>query len=549
MSINVSSRPSDGSPNSARWMWAGVLTVCSDILATVAQFMPMKSVFILAAGEVPGFFPAFLVSAGPIGAALALVAMAAICALVAKVTQDVGGQLAQPSHRVSAADSRGSITPFFRLIGTLTVRQVSSAFLFFVLVLGSAFVSALYTCFILAWVGISAGILAILVHRSERKPPFPNGLVQLEQSFRPWISGSSLWVVVGGAILTLLISPPFLGLTGILLGAVFLRRVQEVTPDLIPVLSTLLRGNPVDGNSEPPVAQPLKAPYDFLGTDVGSRLLSESLSAMGCETFSWEVCGQPNNTQMTILARVRAEGSYRLIRLFSLDATTQRDHELLLRTEFAKYLVTSVQSVRPATVAGLPALLLNLQSSAHPLPGELTSAKVAGSFQREWEFSCANSRELQERLSSLPVPDPAEFLLPELRSASRIKGPHVQHIKRLIARFSSLREVYFEGPRVISLGGPLRATHLLSFRDGHLEVLDYSRWASRIIGTDWGRSQGFDESPGAPGSSEREGTVSVTALQVGHHVWALGKALRTRAVSHASRLSAELLAALPNEEN
>lgn len=287
-----------------------------------------------------------------------------------------------------------------------------------------------------------------------------------------------------GAIIALLVSPPALGLTGILLGAVFLRRVQQSIPDVVPLVMPLAWAgrNPEDARHVPDL---LRAPYDFIGTPTGERLLARSLSEIRCETSSWQVCGEPDGSQMSIVVRDKTTGRRRPVRLFSAHELNQRERELDLRTGYATHIPSAVIAVEKENVAGLPALVIDFPEGQSPIPETTFHARDVARYQLDWELECSQSDDLQGRLTGFEIPDPKEFLLPLLLTASRIKGPHTANVRTLILRFDSLRDRYLDGPRVLSVGSSISQANLLALEGGGVEVIDYSRWAVRLLGTEW----------------------------------------------------------------
>ena len=479
-------------PSRLAWWSAGILTMAADIAGTLAQFLPMKSVFILAADEIPDFFPQFLIDAGPILTGLALVAIAAVMAVVSKVTKNLALSMAEPSQpfprsstpsasEAHAENSFGSKT-------IITVKELSSLILLAVLLVVSAAVSPTFVLLVGLWIGGSAAVLAVRVHRGARKPPYPNGRVEFNMLFKKWMNDSAIWAVVGAAIATLVVAFPPMGLTGILLGAVLLRRAQQAVPDVVPWLMSQVA--PVDKSTAiyPDLSRPILSPYDFLATKPGARLLRNSLKALNYDPDSWEVCAQPNNIQMTIACKSLETHTTDLIRLFSPNSERAREHEWALRHDFRDFLPSHVESMSLESIAEMPAIVLKFPQENQPLLDEKVTPQEAMDWQLDWEVRCATSELAQQLLADYEVPDPRDFLYPLLHTASRINGPHKDSVQSLLNQFDQLRKLYLEGPKVLSAGGTITGPNLLRLDSGQLEIVNLTGWRVELLGSEWGDS-------------------------------------------------------------
>ena len=468
---------------------SALLLVVADIAATLAQFLPMKSVFILAAGEVPSFFPRFLIDAGPILAALSLVAGAGISATVASFVRRRSSALAGLSVTISDDGVDLGVLGGKPSSPGKSVRQLSSVVLVGVLFTAALVVSWIFALLVALWVVASGVVLAVIVHRGARKLPYPSGFAQFEREFRTWMNQSSLWSAVGAAIITLLLHTPALGLTGILLGAVVLRRFQQITPDVVPLFFSLVTRNKSDGEGTGIRTLPFRSPYDSIGSPVGKRLFETALRDNGLETYSWQVCGRPDRSHMAVLAREKETAQWRMLKLFASGGKRRLDRERQIREEWGKYLPSHVHSLRETRIAGLPTLEMTFSADNNPKPNTAVDRSAAFRMQLEWESTCLTSPEIQETLRLLPCPDPQDFLHPVLVIASRIRGPHTSDVNAVVEQFSVLRDDYLSGPRVLSTGKPDSTSNLLQLGGGLTEVVDWSEWSVSMFGATWTSSQ------------------------------------------------------------
>lgn len=485
-------KPTHQPPTRGKWFAAGILTMIADITGTLAQFMPMKAVFILAIDDIPSFFPRVLVNAGPMWTGLALVVAAAILAVISKFSQELALTRSAPTETLpTAKNSRAQSEPSRGPMALLTVKEFAAFVLVFVLFIGSAVVSLTYALSITAWIVGSAVVLGIKIHRGSRKPPYPNGRVEFVAGFRQWMLDSALWSAVGGAILTLVIAFPPLGLTGILLGAVLLRRMQQVVPDMVTPLINHFVGSRSDeqGQSEP--GNLAQEPYAFLGTKTGTRLLVASLLEHNLEPTSWRVIGRADRAQMSLSATDKATGLPVILRVFAQDHERSLDHEYALRSHLDEPQLFHHSSMERAFVAGLPSLIIKYGSEATPAFDSPIDGKSAMRWQVEWEVACARSQALQKDLSEYVVDDPATFLLPELTIAEKINGPHQGPVRDVLSRFDQIRARYEDGPRVIHFWGPTSGTKLVRLSGDTFEPLNARRWAVGILGDQWSDSGEF----------------------------------------------------------
>ena len=69
--------------HSPQWFVVVALIVAGDLAGMLATFMPMKVVLILASGDVPGFFPDFLIDGRAVFASLVLLLVAGLFGVMA----------------------------------------------------------------------------------------------------------------------------------------------------------------------------------------------------------------------------------------------------------------------------------------------------------------------------------------------------------------------------------------------------------------------------------------------------------------------------------
>ena len=499
----VNMNPTSDTLTRSRWNIASVFAVVSDISGTLAQFMPMKSIFILAANELPSFFPRFLIELGTTITALVLIGVAAIFAVISTVTKKVADRLVErnaslPTKREQKRRN-GHRPP-------LTFAEYESEILAVILLIGAAVVSHTFAGVVLAWLVVVGVFLGLQIKRRPRRPPYHTAPLEFKDEFKKLVNKSALWVTVGAALITLLIDFPASGVTGILLGAVLLQRFQKAVGELG---LRLMRDKPLPTpylrrDYDSPTAMvsdvPLQAPLDFLATPTGKTLLGQSLRQLDMDPVRWQVVGQPNRNQASLSSERSIGGESFILRLFATDRLELRDRELEFRQLDAHLLPTKSLSAKGHTIAGLPGIIIRLPHDNPPEHDRTVSGNDAIEWQLHWETRCletADQRKMAKHQNTLakkkPIPDPKVFLLPHLNVLAQVNGPHQKAAKQTLRIFDLLRKRFLTGPTIYSLGGPINPLNLLPLNDGSLEPLDLSNLELSLPGVAWRESPHFEK--------------------------------------------------------
>lgn len=475
----------------------------SDISGTLAQFMPMKSIFILAANELPSFFPRFLIELGTTITALVLIGVAAIFAVISAVTKKVADRLVERNASLPMAGDkkkkRSNKPP-------LTFAEYESEILAVILLIGAAVVSQTFAGVVFAWLVLSGVFLGVQIKRRPRRPPYHTAPLEFKDEFKKLVNRSALWVTVAAALITLLIDFPESGVTGILLGAVLLQRFQKAVGELglrlmrdKPQPSPYLRRDYV---SAPAVVSdvPLQAPLDFLATPTGKSLLGQSLRQLDMDPIRWQVVGHPNRNQVSLVSERSIGGETFILRLFATDRVELRDRELEFRRLDADILPTRSISTTGHTLAGLPGIIIRLPQATPPDHDRTVTGNDAIEWQLHWETRCletADQRKMAKHQNTLgkkkPIPDPKQFLLPHLNVLAQVNGPHQKAAKQTLRIFDLLRKRFLTGPTIYSIGGPIGPLNLLPLRNGSLELLDLSNLELSLPGVAWSESPHFEK--------------------------------------------------------
>lgn len=487
--------------SASRWWVATFFSIVSDISNTIAQFMPMKAIFILALDDLPSFFPRFLIELGVTWSAFILVGVAAVFGVVAAVTKRIVVSMAGPGDthpRTANGEKKNREKP------PLTFHEFTSQMLAVILIIGGSLVSIAFTASVVLWLILTGTVLAVQIKRRPRRPPYHTAPLEFQAEFKKFITRSNLWSTVAAALLTLLVAYPELGITGILIGAILLRRLQTAVGELGLRLirdkkPKVLYSRGLQLDETPSTSLPLSAPLDFIATPSGKRLLVESLRHLDLDDTRWRVVGQPDRNQVSIIAERSIGGDTMLLRIFATDKTALRDLEFDLRSQTGDYSPFLSSQAHSTVIAGLPGIVVRFPRGAAPQPQTPVTALEAIEWQILWETRCLTTRDRRklglhlEALQAVsPVPDPEKFLLPHLRVIAAINGPHQKAAWQLIRVMPQLRERFLSGPDIYSTGGPLSPVNLLRLASGGIEPLNFSTARVAKPGDSWSESPHFE---------------------------------------------------------
>lgn len=538
------------------WALPIALLVSAELAGTLATFMPMKSVFILAADSIPNFFPGWLRATGTVGTALLLVVLAAGLGAVA-TTATKTLQRYDRVKRPKGLPPRANWVPSDRRwIGPLRVTRDQAAKLLLVMVLlvSVTVVSPLFSALTVLWVGFSWVVLAYRIHTRPRRAPYATGQAEFTAVFRGWVGNSSLWCSVGGAVITLLVAPPALGLTGILLGAIFLQKAQRATAELAPVFTPPARfaTKPASGGLPTELQEAMPAPFDFLSTPVGQRDLTSSFRQYGLKDVDWRVIGVPSGTCVSLMVGPRPDGTSVLLRLFSALHADLLDHEVELR-ELEKdsgRLGLPATGMTKVTFAGLHGLWFEL-GELGPEWDRPVSVDEAVTWQVRWEAEVYSDEALRSLLDNAPSANDLSLLAPLLSRSLTLRGPHQEALSKLKSRLGTLSDILSRNRTSLCLGFAARPADFIRLPQDVLAPLNVSAWRVEALGAAWSNPaqyrNAFDQTAAAMENPlAHEGVVAF----VKSHTLRLLRQLRGRQLPQASSSASILLTVLdePDEK-
>ena len=290
---------------------------------TVAQFLPIKSVYIVATGRVPQFFPPSLISQGPIVAALFLIAVAGLTLLLAKISQ----KLVPVFDRVVVSPAAHPFQPLpgGGLIFSHPVNRSFRVELALIILFGVIVTAASWAFFIGNFLYVVVLLTLAFLQSSGRawKGKFPTKADSVLEKLSDLIRGGSTWSTVLLAFVSAVILPSPFGVTGILVAVVFGRRLQlaisTVVSHLVKVPASernafsgrgkfLLRA---DASTSRAVS-----PFELLSREDGEKLLQERLQDLGLEYASFRVVGQASTPEVIFLSGFGDDNPQKIVKIF-----------------------------------------------------------------------------------------------------------------------------------------------------------------------------------------------------------------------------------------
>ena len=526
------------------------LGVFADLSGTLATFMPMKSVFILGAGDVPGFFPDVLITAGPAAVAMLLVGGAGILAYSS-------GVASRTLKNADSPASTGEENPFALFAKNQMAptdsgrreRQIDLALLLVIAVVASL-ASWVFLVFTLLWLAGVILVIAIRLRNTPRQAPFVSGADALAHHAVRFITSSALWSTVMIAIASLLVFEPPLGLTGILLAAVFGRRFQQiaarqishapksVTPQTNGVLSPLGFVTNAGGSSS------VSNPYDYLTTAVGMRVLRATLRDWGINGDDFRVVGQPRRESLSIVAGLSSNNPPLLLRIFGADHHERRDEELTLRTNPYPLDLFKTKHAEPAVIAGFPAIRILLKE-IELVPDLMQTPHIAEVITWQTHIEVLSQQQVQASDSKEYVPSLAVFLdtiEDQLNAAIRIPGPEQRPLSTVVKELPQIKlQLQHLRPGLVP-ERPLGPADFYVGKTGNLRFLGETGWRVGNPGQAWGRPDHYAKAWAS--QFENNGPASGdSSLAITHaHLRRLHNALSGRSLSQAASHANDLLA-------
>lgn len=485
--------------NTTQWWWCVAIGAMADVSAMLATFLPMKSIYMLAANSVPGFFPRFLVDGGPTFAAVALVLAAGVLAAVARALNWIIESLDARDPDKGTPSSRSTAERKELLAEARRERHADvSILLIGVVTIVVLIMSVPYWLITMAFIGFSALTIGWRVSRRPPRAPYTSGADELAFDLKKWLSQSSLWSMAGTALATLLLAPPTLGITAILIAAIFGRRlvaaVGELTPILLRRTSTRLRsevGNSRWGVRNRGTAQAVTSPVRFFTTEPGARLLRRSLENLGSTPSQFALIGQGLTSPLSAAVSDN-QSQHFILRVFNSDQTDTRDSELTRHHLLAEAEITPAMDARGTVFVGFPTIQLRVPDDFAGIdPHTVATAQQIAQFQVGHERTFAQPQHPGAESKALLATWYRE-VEEKLEKCQMIPGPHRESAGALREMIPALNDWLQENLRPTLV--PERSLNPQDFAlgtDGSVLFLGGANWIRGHQGDAWSHPDVF----------------------------------------------------------
>jgi hypothetical protein len=533
--------------HSTQWFVVVALTVAGDLAGMLATFMPMKVVLILASGDVPGFFPDFLIDGGAVFASLVLLLVAGLFGVMAWLTGVVIARMDRGPVQWAGNSGQLSDWKSESFQGAKKTRTFESSIIVTLPVIAVLLlVSPPYLGFSAVWLVLSAIGVVLFVRRSSKQAPFFSGVDQFSHALAKWLRTSALGSMVGLALITLLVSPPALGSTAILIAAIFGRRLIIAVAELVPQATVALthralattgasRAQTVLGSlvTNQPTAGVVRWPIEFFSSALGARRLGEHLEAAGFGRWDFAVVGAPSGPSLSLIAGPDSSSRQLLIRVFGTQHEEARDRELLRRQHSGQSGLFPDLTPQRGVVAGFPAIEVELDS-----PEVLANLDTPVSSEEAIVF------QLERELASVLAFSGDGFLGPtgfieaefieRLTRAARIPGPHAADCAGLTTRIGEALEHVHVLPPALVPSKPLGPNDFYKSQTETLCYLGGHTWSVGRMGYSWGPGSRYAKhlktiinNRAADGTTKgaMAGVINIDALMLNAELHALHRAL------------------------
>lgn len=525
--------------HSPQWPVAVGITVAGDLAGMIATFMPMKAILILASDDVPAFFPSFLVEGGPFISSMVLLLIAGLFGGVASLAGVVTTRMDRGPVQWAGSTNQLADWKSDSVQRALKARTFQSSIVVTLPVMAVlVLVSPQYLGFAAVWVAASSFGVLVMAGRPGQKAKFFSGADHFADILSRWLSATALGSMVGLALITLLVAPPVLGSTAILIATIFGRRLISAVADLVPqatVALTTQSSKWVQSITRSlvknqPTAAVVRWPIEYFASPVGFRRLGKHLEAAGFAREDFAVLGSPIGPSLSLLAGVKTTESpdarQLLIRVFGFEHAEARDRELLRRKNSRESSLFPDLVPQGGLVAGFPAIEVELDSPEVLADlSTLVTRPQAVAFQIEHEVASVLAFTGDE------VTESAGFIELEFREllerTGRIPGAHASACLALSEKIGEALEHVKKLPPALVPSATLTPSHFYNSRTSCLCYLGGHTWSVGRMGDQWGPTTWYEEPLNTvTATQDLEGIINVPVVMLNAELHALHRALQ-----------------------
>jgi hypothetical protein len=472
---------------SGQWVIATVLKVAGEFFVIAATFTPMKAILILASDDVPEFFPQPLVEGGPTLASTALIATAIVASvlntLVKRTIQMLDGLAINPKEL-----GRLRRKHYFLWEALAERNMFSGATVVFLSGLVMVLISPLFFVLSMLWIVLVSAAVSVSL-KEKLIGPYTSRREQLLHEIGKSLSSTSLWSMVGVALVVLLVMTPTLGTTGILLAVIVGRKLLVGVKTIIPFL--VIPSVFGDKQAEKAGKQP---PRTLFSPSVANRKPSEFISsAYGQEVVRgyFDQCGalpgfrvlrNAPNGPLSICANLPNQ-SQALVRLFPLGEALLRDMELAQRRNHGDETIFAGSSSRPISLAAFPGIHLTLDSDAECVDFDSSvTLEEAATFQ----LGIENRDHASSQMELGQPPLQLQGLSKQLEIARGITGSSEKAIDAILTLLPQALVHVERLPDTLVPTRPLQPSDFYRARNGSIVFLGDVAFTPGKSGESWG---------------------------------------------------------------
>jgi hypothetical protein len=498
---DITSLPKSLKRHSPGWWRVVLITIVGELLAVLGTFLPMKAILILAGGGVPGFFPQFMIDSGEVFSAFFLLVLAGVFGFLAWLAETLVRWLDLDQKPAFWKSRQATGADYPLLVQAKRLRQIESMVLLLVPLFSIlSTVSLFFVGLMLLWVVVSAVIVAQMARRSPPRAPYLSAVAYFANTLGNWLKSAALWSTVGLAFTTLLIAPPPLGPTAILIATVLGRRLVLAVADVLPNLTwaAKTRAN-VKGKGEKSqsphglgrFSETARWPIEFLASSLGSEIFRHFLQSLDLSSDDYRVLGPSRASALSIV--VCSEGGDQvLLRVFGINQGRARDLELDQRASGENFSPFPASPAFGQILGGYPVIVVKLDNQDVRVDFDAPVPRAAHvDFQLSQELRSLGGA---STVNPALLPDINRYELESLlATAANIAGPQVSVCKALKPHVRGLLAMSDRIPVGMVPSKPLFPESFYVSESGLVCYLGGHEWSPGRPGDRWGVSPVFRE--------------------------------------------------------
>lgn len=460
-----------------------LINVSSSILGTLATFLPMKSVLILGSNEVPSFFPRPVRELDPLWVALLLLIAAGIFSVLSSLGE-------RSTRWLSTALPSSDIRRGHRIVSRRTIRSGATTLFLLTVWALLLYISWIFAVLLILWMLAISGFAVVQEKASDDGRAYPPRPKEFRFGIAGKIKDTALWSSVLLAVLTLIVSEPRFGLTGILLSTVFVRKFQLS-------FSTLLNLRATDGDTRAfgdrgPAARGASGnigrlhPLSYFSTRQGLTALRKFLSSRGIGPDDFQILDSKSEDSLTIVAGNSSLPISMTYRILGRRKNAAAEDEFIFRTSDFFVSPYGPSEVSLKNLDGFP--IIEIQSERN-MREHVSVAQLSQVDIDSWVFTlekrCLESQEFQFQNRSRADKNYGKSLIDSLERLSVFPGEYQDDCRELVTALRVFSNEIGSGPFVWVPNRALKPSDFIGANHHELEMVAFPGWSLGLLGENW----------------------------------------------------------------